>query len=111
MTCFLFGDRPLPSGYIQVYITIGKKSGPRRTHTLSAEALCGQRAPFRLGSLGACSWPQLHYVRRARPRDARPVINVLNSPIPDVDNAVTVDWFRSSSHRKTISPWGSGVVL
>jgi hypothetical protein len=39
------------------------------------------------------------------------VINVLNSPIPDVGNAVTVDWFRSSPHRKTISPWCSGVVL
>jgi len=48
-------------GYILLYMTTAKRAGgPRRKHTLFRRGPCGQRAPLGLGSLGACSWPQLH---------------------------------------------------
>ena len=68
--------RPVSTGfsfrlYFSIYNHRQKRAGLGVHANRSAEALCGQRAPLGLGSLGASSWPQADSVRRARPRDAR----------------------------------------
>jgi len=50
------------TGYIPVYVAVGKECGPRRTQTLSPRPFVARERLYGFGSLGARSWSQLHQV-------------------------------------------------